>query len=136
MEKEFVKADSTYRDMVGEVVVEDSFSGGWDLYELAGLNRDEWRILSVQANAYSHGEEPRWNVYVNAIKLSDVPGEGFEGLKNLERDEGSIPVHNILCHALRFDDFVRTLKCIDIAIKFSNFPSQHIVSRGDFPIQE
>lgn len=137
MEKEFVRADSSYRDMVGEVVVEDSLiRDSWDLYELAGLDHDEWTILSVQAHAFSHGEEPKWSVYVNAVKRSDIPGNNFDGLKELESEHGSVPVHNILCHALRFDDFVRTLKSVDIAIKAANFPSQHIVSRGDFPVQK
>lgn len=137
MENEVVKADSSYRDMVGEVVVEKSFiRDSWDLYELAGLDRDDWTILSVQAHAYSHGEVPRWTVCVNAVKIADIPGKGFEGLKELEAAHGSIPVHNVQCHDLRFEDFVRTLKCIDIAVWASNFPHQHIVSRGDNPVQE
>lgn len=135
MEREIVKADSAYHDMVGEVVVEDSIvNTSWDLHELAGLDHDEWSILSVKADAYSHGEKPRWSVYVNAIRKSDA--RGYENLKELEKAEGSIPVHSILCHALTFDDFIRTLKSIDIVIKAANFPNQHIVSRGDHPPQD
>lgn len=137
MEKEMVKLESTYKDMVGEVHVEDSFvNTSLDLYELAGLDHREWSILSVDAFAFSHGAEPKWNVYVNAFRKADWDVEDYNGMKALEAERGSIPVHNILLHDVTFEDYVRTLKSIHFQVKSQGFPLQDIVARGDHPEQE
>lgn len=137
MDKEMVQLESTYKDMVGEIHIEDSFvNSSADLHELAGLDHSEWSILSVDAFAFSHGSEPKWNVYVNAFRKADWGVESYEDMKALEAERGSIPVHNILLHDVTLDDYIRTLKSIHFVVKSQGFPSQDIVARGDHPEQE
>lgn len=137
MEKEIVKLESTYKDMVGEIHIEDSIvNTSDDLYELAGLDHSEWSILSVDAFAFSHGADPKWHVYVNAFRKADWNVKSHEDMKALEAERGSIPVHNILLHDVTLDDYLRTLKSMHFVVKSQAFPTQDIVARGDHPEQE
>jgi len=129
-------ASTTYKDWVGTAAAEDSIiTGSGDLYELAGLNRDQWSILSIDAFAHSHGQEPSWHVHVYAFDRAAAEVTSHADLKRLAAERGSLPVTDILLHDVDLDAVIRCTKVIHVQLSSPHFSDLDIVETRDHPIQ-
>ena len=63
-----------------------------DLYELAGLDHDRWQILAIDMTAHSHGEDPRWMVYVYAADRHKHEVTQAEDWEKVAAQHNGIPV--------------------------------------------
>lgn len=125
-----------YEDWTGVASAEDStIAESNDLYELAGLNRDEWTIMGIEASTYSHGDPSRWQIRVYAYNRKENPANSPEGLRALAEKEEDVPVVDILLHEVGLEDLVRCMKWIGFRLVNPNFPSLKRVARGDYPEQ-
>lgn len=130
-------ASTSYTDWVGSAAAENSMiKGSNDLYDLAGLNHQEWSILAVDVTGFSHGADPDWDVMVYAVNTKDESIERHEDLKALAAERGSIPVHQIALHNVTLDDIVKCMKLLTFQLISPYFPNLDIIKRGDFPVQE
>lgn len=130
-------ATTTYHDWVGSAAAENSMiEGSGDLYELAGLNHEDWTILTVDMYAFSHGKDPDWHVDVYAVDRKGNGIESFEDMKRLEAEQGSLPVKEIALHGVSLEDIVRCMKVVHFQLTSPNFPALHVIERTDHPTQE
>lgn len=131
-------ASTTYKDWTGTAAAENSMiTASGDLHELAGLDRDRWSILGIDAHAHSHGADPRWTVHVYAFDRQGEEGAGsYEELKALEARRGSVPVKDVQLHNVSLDDVIRCMKVIQIQLLTHNFTKLDIVELGDHPEQD
>ncbi|TDP29860.1 hypothetical protein [Nocardia ignorata] len=126
-----------YNDYIGVGAIEDSLvNTSLNLKELAGLNDGDWTIVGIEADAYSHGDPPRWTIGVYALNRREYNVTSFEDWQKLQAERGALPVKHILLHDVDFETLVRTTKGVHLQFLNPNVTKLEIVERGDHPPQD
>ena len=111
-------ARTTYPDWSGTSCAEDSFiNTSGDLYELAGLDHDRWQILAIDLDAYSHGKDPSWSIYVYAADRIKHEVTQAEDWDKVAAQRGGIPVVKVLLHDVDAADIIKCMKLMSIQLR-------------------
>ena len=132
-------ARTTYPDWSGTSCAEDSFTNtSGDLYELAGLDHDRWQILAIDMTAYSHGEDPSWNIYVYAADRIEHEVTQAEDWEKVAAQHDGIPVVKVLLHNVDAGDVIKCMKLMSIQLRDRSTRSHHLIhtANADHPDQD
>ena len=88
-----------------------------DLYELAGLDHDRWQILAIDMTAHSHGEDPRWMVYVYAADRIEHEVNQAEDWEKVAARHDGIPVVKVLLHDVDAADVIKCMKLMSVQLR-------------------
>ena len=88
-----------------------------DLYELAGLDHDRWQILAIDMTAHSHGEDPRWMVYVYAADRHKHGVTQAEDWEKVAAQHDGIPVVKVLLHDVDAADVIKCMKLMSVQLR-------------------
>ena len=111
-------ARTTYPDWRGTSCAEISMTNtSGDLYELAGLDHDRWQILAIDMTAHSHGEDPRWMVYVYAADRHEHEVAQAEDWEKVAAQHDGIPVVKVLLHDVNADDVIKCTKLMSVQLR-------------------
>lgn len=111
-------ARTTYPDWKGTSCAEISMTNtSGDLYELAGLDHDRWQILAIDMTAHSHGEDPRWMVYVYAADRHKHEVTQAEDWEKVAAQHDGIPVVKVLLHDVDAADVIKCMKLMSVQLR-------------------
>ena len=88
-----------------------------DLYELAGLDDGRWQILAIDLDAYSHGKDPSWNIYVYAADRTKHEVTQAEDWEKVAAQHNGIPVVKVLLHDVNADDINKCMNRLIIQLR-------------------
>jgi hypothetical protein len=129
-------ATTTYQDWAGTAAAENSTDTWTALCELAGLNKDSWWILAVDAFAFNHQQEPEWTIRIYAFDRAGYAVKGSDEMVRLEAERGSVPVVEILLHDVSLNDVVKCMKAVHLQVRWRDCPAIDVVDLGDHPPQD
>lgn len=132
-------ARTTYPDWPGTSCAEDSMiNTSGDLYELAGLDDGRWQILAIDLDAYSHGKDPSWNIYVYAADRTKHEVTQAEDWEKIAAQHNGIPVMKVLLHDVDADDIIKCMKRLSIQLRDRATSSYNLIhtANADHPDQD
>ncbi|BBX87863.1 hypothetical protein MAUB_57360 [Mycolicibacterium aubagnense] len=84
------EASVTYPDWVGDVALEKTMAGNTAIYDLAGLDAEEWQIIGLDLGATRSGAS---HPHVIAVRKSTLGGKHIAELDSIEAVD--IQLHNV-----------------------------------------
>lgn len=89
-EYEWGEARVTYPDWVGTLQLDQKLTGPVDIYDLTGVDRDEWQIIGLD---FGGGESGMFEPHVIAVRKSELGGRHISDVSDIRAAD--IQVHGV-----------------------------------------